>query len=53
MKNCDICANDVFRESWKAAGVEPKAFQPPAPASPKATGRLACCPTTAAPIKRP
>ena len=32
MKNCDICANDVFRESWKCAGVEPKAFQPPKPA---------------------
>ena len=30
MKNCDICANDSFRESWKAAGVAPKAFQPPA-----------------------
>ena len=29
MKNCDICANDVFRESWKETGVEPHAFQPP------------------------
>ena len=29
MKNCDICANDFFRESWKAAGVSPRAFQPP------------------------
>ena len=29
MKNCDICANDVFRESWKETGVEPQAFQPP------------------------
>ena len=28
-KNCDICANDTFRESWKEAGVAPKAFQPP------------------------
>ncbi len=33
MKNCDICANDSFRESWKAAGVTPKAFQPPAHAA--------------------
>ena len=33
MKNCDICANDAFRESWKAAGVLPKAFQPPAHAT--------------------
>jgi L-fuculose-phosphate aldolase len=28
-KNCDICANDVFRNSWKETGVEPKAFNPP------------------------
>ena len=30
MTNCDICANDVFRSSWKACGVERKAFDPPA-----------------------
>jgi L-fuculose-phosphate aldolase len=30
MKNCDICANDVFRESWKDTGVAPKCFLPPA-----------------------
>ncbi len=29
MQNCDICANDVFRESWRETGVAPKAFQPP------------------------
>lgn len=29
MKNCDICANDVFRDSWKDTGVSPHAFQPP------------------------
>jgi L-fuculose-phosphate aldolase len=29
MKDCDICANDVFRESWKETGIEPHAFQPP------------------------
>jgi L-fuculose-phosphate aldolase len=29
LKNCDICANDVFRESWKEVGVEQRAFQPP------------------------
>jgi L-fuculose-phosphate aldolase len=28
-QNCDICANDVFRSSWKDTGVEPKAFTPP------------------------
>ena len=29
MENCDICANDVFRDSWKSAGVERKAFEAP------------------------
>lgn len=29
MQNCDICANDVFRQSWKETGVEPVAFAPP------------------------
>ena len=29
MKNCDICSNDVFRESWKQTGVTPEAFQAP------------------------
>jgi len=29
MKNCDICANDVFRDSWRDTGVAPKAFTPP------------------------
>jgi L-fuculose-phosphate aldolase len=27
--NCELCANDTFRESWKETGVAPKAFQPP------------------------
>ena len=29
MENCDICANDVFRDSWKSAGVERRAFEAP------------------------
>jgi L-fuculose-phosphate aldolase len=29
MKNCDICANDLFRSSWTQTGVAPQAFQPP------------------------
>lgn len=29
MKNCDICANDVFRDSWKMSGVERRAFEAP------------------------
>jgi len=28
-KNCDICGNDVFRESWSETGVTRKAFTPP------------------------
>lgn len=28
-KNCDICANDIFRDSWASAGVERRAFAPP------------------------
>jgi L-fuculose-phosphate aldolase len=28
MKNCDLCANDVFRESWQQTGVKPVAFAP-------------------------
>src|SRR5690606_23379951 len=30
-KNCDICGNDIFRNSWKETGVERKAFTPPPP----------------------
>ena len=29
MKNCELCANDVFRESWQQSGVRPEAFVPP------------------------
>lgn len=29
MKNCDICANDIFRDSWKVTGVERRAFEAP------------------------
>ena len=35
-KNCDVCANDVFRDSWKAAGIERKAFDAPPPMGPNA-----------------
>lgn len=28
-KDCDICANDIFRGSWRESGVAPRAFQPP------------------------
>jgi L-fuculose-phosphate aldolase len=35
-KNCDICANDIFRDSWKNTGVERKAFPAPPPMGPAA-----------------
>lgn len=42
LKNCDICANDVFRASWKATGVSPRAFAPPGQACPaEANGQTA------------
>lgn len=30
-EDCDICANDIFRESWQAAGVERRGFPAPPP----------------------
>ena len=35
MENCDICANDVFRDSWHGSGVERKAFDAPPPTEPQ------------------
>jgi L-fuculose-phosphate aldolase len=29
MNNCELCANDVFRESWPQTGVQQTAFAPP------------------------
>ncbi len=40
-KNCDICANDIFRESWAASGVERKAFDAPPPMKPAAANSAA------------
>jgi L-fuculose-phosphate aldolase len=34
MENCDICANDVFRDSWTASGIERRAFDAPPPMRP-------------------
>jgi L-fuculose-phosphate aldolase len=54
MKNCDICANDVFRDSWQAAGVAPQAFAPPrycgtSPPGNPASGNGAAAPPAATP----
>lgn len=32
-KNCDICANDIFRDSWDSSGVQRRAFDAPPPAT--------------------
>jgi L-fuculose-phosphate aldolase len=54
MQNCDICANDALRSSWKETGVEPHAFPPPhagakpaAPASSNGQGTPAAAAGTA------
>jgi L-fuculose-phosphate aldolase len=36
MENCDICANDIFRDTWKGAGVDRRAFEAPAAIATKA-----------------
>lgn len=50
-QDCDICANDIFRNSWKETGVERKAFDAPPPMGPKARsgGSSVAAPETAAP----
>jgi L-fuculose-phosphate aldolase len=46
-KNCDVCANDIFRDSWKTSGVERKAFDAPPPMGPSAAAALAAAAATA------
>jgi L-fuculose-phosphate aldolase len=29
LENCELCANDIFRDSWEETGVGHRAFQPP------------------------
>ena len=29
VENCELCANDMFRDSWKETGVGHRAFDPP------------------------
>jgi L-fuculose-phosphate aldolase len=40
-ENCDICANDIFRDSWAEAGVERRAFDAPPPLKPATTAASA------------
>ena len=47
-KNCDICANDIFRDSWASAGVERGAFEAPPAMGAKATAAVTQAVTQAA-----
>ncbi len=38
-KDCDICANDVFRDSWEDSHVQRRAFGAPEPMGPKAAAK--------------
>ena len=40
-RNCDVCANDIFRNSWKDAGVERQAFHAPPSAGPRTVSAAA------------
>ncbi|MCC9603877.1 class II aldolase/adducin family protein [Stieleria sp. JC731] len=46
-EDCDICANDIFRNSWKDSGVERRAFDAP-PAMPAQVAAAAAAPAPAA-----
>jgi L-fuculose-phosphate aldolase len=56
MINCELCSNDVFRDSWKHTGVSPAAFQtakpggvkPTSAPSPSSNGSKTATPATAA-----
>lgn len=49
MENCDICANDVFRDSWSDSGLERRAFDAPPPMRPGAV-KSAAASTSAAQV---
>jgi L-fuculose-phosphate aldolase len=49
MENCDICANDVFRDSWRESGVERRAFEPPPSMRPKSAAKAAAPTVNGAP----
>lgn len=46
-RNCDVCANDVFRPSWASAGVERRAFDAPPAMRPAASA-----PASGIPVQR-
>ena len=50
-KNCDICANDIFRDSWREAGVARQAFPDPPAMQPASTSDQASGRTVASTSK--
>lgn len=51
-EDCDICANDIFRDSWAESGVERRAFPaPPAVKAPSAAPAAAAAGNEAALVK--
>lgn len=46
LENCELCANDVFRESWRESKVTPVAFPPPLYRSGSSCNPLQSNPTT-------
>jgi len=52
-KNCDICANDIFRESWKQSGVQRRAFPAPPPMANKPMANNPAAANVSAPVNVP
>jgi L-fuculose-phosphate aldolase len=46
-EDCDICANDIFRDSWAESGVERRAFAAPPAVTSGATGASTSAATSA------
>lgn len=46
-KDCDICANDVFRSTWQDAGVEARAFNSPGQSATAPSSSLPGAPSAA------
>lgn len=48
-KNCDVCANDIFRNSWQEASVDRRAFNPPPPIPARSSAAQTAAPQSSAP----
>ncbi|MDR0609060.1 MAG: class II aldolase/adducin family protein [Planctomycetaceae bacterium] len=46
LANCELCANDIFRDSWKETGVGHRAFQPPTFRRGEETSNCSACSCT-------